>query len=329
MARYHIVFQSLKSSKIYYLAKTIRLNDKVVKIREKIGNTLPSSSETAELTSKPNLRLEKKAIEKKVGYALEHSKVKYIGLDAVRKLEESKYWGYIASLFLTSSEREYYETSSEVEYVHGTTAIEGNTFSLQQVDDLYLSGIPPSDKSLREINEVQNYKGVQSYRESYKGRVTLQFIKRLHEIIMDKIDSESAGLFRRRDDIGIRGVDISVWPSILIEEELQRIIDEYYENVRDGCHPFEEAVLFHYRFEVIHPFTDGNGRVGREVLNHMLTRARYPRLIVSKQDRGKYLGALRSGNKDDYHSMMTGFLDILENNRAKVFKDIMEGKFLS
>jgi Fic family protein len=326
MALYHIEIQSLKSSKIYYLAKTIRLNDKVLKVRQKLGNTPPSKNEKKDLISKPNLSLEIKALEKKISFGEKAYKTKYLQREKVRKLEESKYWNYMFSLFLTSSEQEYYETNNEIEYVHGTTAIEGNTFSLQQVDELLFKEVPPSDKSLREINEVQNYKMVQKIRETYNGKVTIPFIKKLHKIIMNKIDTESPGRFRRIDTIGIRGVDIAVCPAILIEDELQKIIENFYSSIKEGSHPFEEAVTFHYGFETIHPFTDGNGRVGREILNHMLTRAGFPRLIITKKDREKYLKSLQYGNQEKYEHMLSEFLEIFEDKRSLVFNEIISGK---
>ncbi len=326
MALYHIETQSLKSSKIYYLAKTIRVNDKVFQIREKIGKTQPTQNEIVELTSNPNLALEIKALEKRLVEGESRYKIKYLQPSDIRELEKSKYWGYISSIFLTPSEKEYFEINNELEYVHGTTAIEGNTFSLQQVDDLLQKNVPPSNKTLREINEVQNYNIVQKYRESYKGKATIPFIRKLHEIIMDKIDIEGAGHFRRIDSIGVRGVDIAVCPAIMIENELQKIIDEYYKNIHTNGHPFEEAVLFHYKFEIIHPFLDGNGRVGREVLNHILTKARFPRLIVNKRDREKYLDALQYGNLECFDEMLSIFIDLFVDNRASMFEEIISGK---
>ena len=326
MALYHIEIQSLKTSKIYYFAKTIRVNDKVLKIRKKIGTVRPSPEEESDMISKPNLSLEIKSLEKKISIGEMNYVTKYLQPDEISRLEKSRYWGYVSSLFLTASEQEYLSITSEIEYVHGTTAIEGNTFSLQQVDDLLQKKVLPSGKPLREINEVQNYEVVQKYRGSYKGKVTIPFIRKLHGIILEKIDTESAGRFRRMDSIGIRGVDIAVCPAIMIEGELQIIIDEYYSNIKTRGHPFEEAVMFHYKFEMIHPFTDGNGRVGREVLNHMLTRAGFPRLVVTMADREKYLNALQSGNQEYYSKMLADFIDILEDNRASVFDEILGGK---
>ena len=323
---YRIESQRLKSSEIYYLVKDIRVKDRTLKVRERIGKTRPTQQEESELNSTPSITLEVKSLYKKIDLSKGQSKARYLKLDDPLRLERTRYWREFFSLFLTTSEEQYFEDEGEVDYVHGTTAIEGNTFTVQQVDDLLRRGLSPSGKSLREINEVQNYLKVREIRESYGGKVTIQFIRRLHALIMDNIDLQSAGMFRRIDGIGIVGVDDAMTPAILIEGELQRIIGEYYENLSMGWSPFEEAVLFHYRFEMIHPFTDGNGRVGREILNHMLTRAGYPRLIFTKAGGEDYIDALHHGNRGLFEPMISRFIDLLIDKRADLFEDILKGK---
>jgi Fic family protein len=326
LSLYHIVSQSLKKSEIYYLAKSIRVNDKVIKIRIKLGNTKPTPKEEQFLVSTPNLTLEKKVLDKRIELCLEAYKPKYITPEDIKRLEKTNYWSHFFNLFLTKSEIDYFNETSRIEYIHGTTAIEGNTFSLQQVDDLLNREIIPTSKSLREINEVQNYLAVNEYLKDNTSKVTLSLIRNLHELIMNNIDSESAGRFRRIDTIGIRGVEIAVTPSLLIKSELESIVDEYYGNIQSGGHPFEEAILFHYRFEMIHPFTDGNGRVGREVLNFMLEKTRFPRLVIKAASREKYINALQDGNNGKYEDMLSSFIELLEDQRAETFKKILDGE---
>ncbi|MCK4443253.1 MAG: Fic family protein, partial [Thermoplasmata archaeon] len=222
---------------------------------------------------------------------------------------------------LTSSELESYEWEFEIAYVHGTTYIEGNTLTIREARNLLTHGITPKGKSLREIFEVQNYKKVLLYRNSYKGKVTIEFIKELHSIIVDNIDLESAGLFRRTDDFGIVGYDRTLCPASLIEEELDEAIRDFYSGLKEGKHPFELAVVFHHRFESIHPFADGNGRVGREVLNHMLVRHRFPRILILPKDRERYLDALKHGDEESASEMVKIFCNLLIEQRYDILEN--------
>ena len=222
---------------------------------------------------------------------------------------------------LTTSEIEVYERDFEVNYVQGTTSIEGNTLTTQQAYDLLVNNIPPDGKSLREINEVQNFKNVKKYRDSFRGKVTLVFIKTLHSLIMNNIDNQSAGVFRRIDSVCIAGCDLPVTPAILIKEELSKLIDSYYEQLGAGVHPFEASVMFHYNFEIFHPFTDGNGRVGREIFNCMLTKCGYPRLLFLGAERLKYLRSLKFGNDENNSNMIGIFADLISEQRFQILTE--------
>jgi Fic family protein len=149
-------------------------------------------------------------------------------------------------------------------------------------------------------------------------------------LIINNIDHESAGTFRRTDLIGISGCDRALTPSFEIEEDLDKVISGYYSNVRAEAHPFEETALFHYHFETIYPFTDGNGRVGRELFNYLLMRSKppYPKLLFLGKDRPEYLQALRHGNEERYAEIAVAFAELIIRQRQKVleenFRRIME-----
>jgi len=181
---------------------------------------------------------------------------------------------------------------------------------------------------LREINEIQNFINVKNYRDNHTGKVTLHFIKKLHALIMCNIDFDSAGQFRRIDDISIAGCDVMVTPSELIEEELTQLIEKYYSSLDAGGYPFEEAVLFHYNFEMIHPFTDGNGRVGRELFNYMLNEKNYPKLLFLGSEREAYLKMLHLGNEEKYQGMVVKFAQLIITQRFYVMLNRFK-KYLS
>jgi Fic family protein len=305
----------------YYLVKDVRVGPKNAKIKKYLGTTTPTPEDLDEYKKKYALEIELKAVKAAGRLGSIAYKTQYLTKDQVSLLEEIRYLTKASSKLLTKSESDAYEQQFEVKYVQGTTAIEGNTLSLQEASDLLLHGIVPHAKSLREVNEVQNFKSVKAFRESYKGHINPEFIKKLHSLIMHNIDEESAGIFRRTDDIGIVGTDIQLSPSVMIEDELKEISLYYYKRIKEGYHPFEEAVMYHYFFETIHPFADGNGRVGREILNYMLDWQKYPRLLFLGKDRAKYIDALRHGNAEKYPEMITTFADLILGQRMDILKN--------
>jgi Fic family protein len=109
-----------------------------------------------------------------------------------------------------------------------------------------------------------------------------------------------------------------VTPSILIRPELSKLINDYYRQLEKGIHPFEASVMFHYRFELIHPFTDGNGRVGREIFNYMLKKSGYPRLLFLGEDRDTYIRSLKAGNEEKYAEMIEVFADLINKQRHNI-----------
>ena len=71
----------------------------------------------------------------------------------------------------------------------------------------------------------------------------------------------------------------------------------------EGEHLLVHLARVHAKFECIHPFRDGNGRVGRLVLNLLLVRNGYPPAVIRKRDRPRYLRSLRSADKGDVSSL--------------------------
>jgi len=307
----------------YYLVKDIKVGKKNAKVRKYIGSSAPSPGELKNLSERLALEIETCAVEKAARLSHARYSTRYLSKDMSERLELLRYTYKAFTEILTTDEKRKYEEEFEINYVQGTTAIEGNTLTLGDTRDLLYGGLLPGKKSLREINEVQNFRRVIDYRNRYRGRLSLRYIKDLHSLIMNNIDHESAGTFRRTDLIGISGCDQALTPSFEIEEELDKIIDEYYNNMLAGAHPFEEATLFHYHFEMIHPFTDGNGRVGRELFTYLLMRSKppYPKLLFLGKDRPEYLQALRHGNEKRYAEMAVAFAELIIRQRQTVLKE--------
>ena len=319
--RLEVVYSTNHNPKCF-IVKDVCFEDKRRKVKVYLrSGSIPNQEEFDQSRETHAFELETRAAKKIGEWSIEKFNREHISSDSIAKLEELKYLYKRFTQLMTANELEVYEKNFEISYIQGTTSIEGNTFSKEEAFNFYLHGIVPKNKQMREINEIQNFKNVKKFRDSYKGKVTFDFIKTLHALIMANIDDDSAGTFRRTDDKAIGGCDLPLCPSILIEQNLKKTIQRYYTNLRDGYHPLEQAILFHYTFEMIHPFSDGNGRVGREIFNYMLNKVNFPRLLFLGEDREHYIEALKFGNLDQFENMVEKFVSIVIDQRKIVLLD--------
>jgi Fic family protein len=203
------------------------------------------------------------------------------------------------------------------EEAHHSTAIEGNTLVLRQVEALLAEGRAVGDKELREYMEVKGYadaadwvyhQGIQPGAWSGDELLSLTELRQVHRSTMNPVwdavphpdanEREGPGNFREHD---IQPFSAGMTPPswVLVPSE----IDSWLGDVnalkpRTPEFPQELAAL-HSRFECIHPFLDGNGRAGRLLLNLTLVRLGYPPAIIYKRQRNDYLRALRRADAGD------------------------------
>jgi fido (protein-threonine AMPylation protein) len=198
------------------------------------------------------------------------------------------------------------------EEAHHSTAIEGNTLVLKQVEKLLDEGRAVGNKELREYMEVRGYataaewvygQAISPTRLSRPEDVlTLAEVREIHHTAMtpvwdvaphpDATAREAPGSYREHEIHPFPGGMIPVsWP--LIPAEMETWIDDV--NALDTSQVAfpEDLGQLHVRFEQIHPFLDGNGRTGRLVVNLILVRLGYPPAIIYKRDRADYLRALQ------------------------------------
>jgi hypothetical protein len=162
------VSHSITGRPKYLLVKDVLAKGKKRKVSKYIkSGTAPSVAELATFKRLHSYELELKAIKKKAELSAPFYVSSLLSIEHLTRLEELRHLQQRFSDLLTINETEAYERSFEIHYINGTTSYEGNTLSLEQTRDLILAGLLPKDKSLREINEVQNSHKVIKYRNSY------------------------------------------------------------------------------------------------------------------------------------------------------------------
>ncbi|MDP3641400.1 MAG: Fic family protein [Alphaproteobacteria bacterium] len=194
----------------------------------------------------------------------------------------------------------------EVELTYTSNAIEGNTLTRKETALVIEKGITVGGKTLTEHIEATNHKEALEKIQSMvmqKG-FSIDDILIIHKIILKNIDDVNAGV--------VRNIPVRISGSSVILPNYQKVpnlLDAFVESLsvsRD--HPFLIAIDAHFKFVSIHPFTDGNGRTGRLLMNLFLMQNGYPPIIISPKERLKYIQSLEKGqlydDLTDYHDLM-------------------------
>lgn len=173
-----------------------------------------------------------------------------------------------------------------------SNAIEGNTLSLYETKMVIEEGVTIRGQPLRYYLEARNHADaldqVQTLADAHTP-IKSDTIRFLHQIMMDRV-LDDAGQWRR-GDAHIRGASFTP-PH---PHEVPRLMNEWTDWIARDDLPYsalQRAIVAHVLFEAIHPFADGNGRVGRLLLNLMLMQAGYPPALLPQEWRVSYLHGL-------------------------------------
>ncbi|ANC32657.1 Fic family protein [Isoptericola dokdonensis] len=201
---------------------------------------------------------------------------------------------------------------------HNSTAIEGNTLVLKEVEQLLHDGLAVGNKELKDYMEVRGYADAATWvyghaldpvHEVGTELLTLTEVRRLHQMAMTPVwdvaphpdagPNEGPGSFREHDIHPFPGgMQPPSWA--LVEPRLRDWLDRVNAIRESDVHAMEAAAAIHVGFEQVHPFIDGNGRTGRLLLNLVLCRLGYAPAIIQNRERPKYLRALRQADGGNF-----------------------------
>lgn len=182
----------------------------------------------------------------------------------------------------------------DVELTYTSNAIEGNTLTLRETAEVIEHGITVGGKRLKEhLEAVDHYDALLWMREiaSQTTPIGEATICELHRRVVLRSDPTIAGIYSRFPR-RIAGSPV-VFPNPAKVPQLMAELGDWL-----GATPTTPAAAFdaHFRLVAIHPFSDGNGRTARLLMNLMLLRGGYVPVAVRLEDRKAYLDALEEGS---------------------------------
>jgi len=290
----------VKGKRYYVLAHNIRVGTKIKRVVKYIGKNLPSKQKldtiTAEFESEIKILEEPELLSEKQKEIIEK----------IRK----NYQTYLKKISKNDIER--LEANVLTNFTYNTNAIEGSKLTVSDVMSVF-EGATPESKPLRDIYGAKNMREAYNYIRNLR-KLSQKELLELHKIVMRDILTMDLGEYRT--------VPVFIGqhkpPSVSQVARLMKNLFGWYRIAGKKLHPFELACKLHVKFETIHPFRDGNGRVGRLIMNYPLLKSGYPLLDIKFSDKPKYYAALEKIqlNKTDFKS----FIDFAFNTYVKIAK---------
>lgn len=193
------------------------------------------------------------------------------------------------------------------ESVYNSNAIENSTLTLQETEKILLDIAVSRDVSVREMFEAKNLARVVSYihTKSQAGEIDRKKIFLLHQMLIGGIQDGIAGRFRGKGEYVRVGTYIAPAPEH-IELMIASILSEYGSD--NDSYFLDKIAKFHLDFENVHPFCDGNGRIGRVLICYQLLRLGFPLIIIRDKEKTAYY---------------KGFADYREKKNTKTMEKVL------
>ena len=175
-------------------------------------------------------------------------------------------------------------TISELpEMVYNSNAIENSTLTLEDTEDILIRNQIRTDHEIREIYEAKNLAGAIEYlMDNPEKEISVELILKLHKTLLTNIRDEIAGRFRSGKEWVRVGTHIGANPEF-VNGFMHDLVRNY--NSDNGEYFLEKIAYFHAEFENIHPFGDGNGRIGRLLTNEQLDMLGLPPIIIPNKSK--------------------------------------------
>ena len=185
------------------------------------------------------------------------------------------------------------------ESVYNSNAIENSTLTISETERILLEMEVGRGVPVREIFEAKNLARLFEYLKNKDKWQELDkdFILLLHQLLLSNIDDRISGRFRGKGEYVRVGTHIAPAPEHIAAMLEALIIDHSSDQ---QSYILDKISRFHLEFEHIHPFCDGNGRIGRVLVNYQLMQSGFPPVIIRNKEKQTYYRAFteyRASNK--------------------------------
>ncbi len=290
----HIEKRKSKGKVKYYLSHSYREGSKVHKLRKYLGQDLVASKLNERKAIAEKLILEEvhkyKIIRSSLDVELSNEEI-----ESVKKIESE------IPLNVSHLSEQDWRLFSEL-FTYNTNAIEGSKLNQQEVKELLEHDKWP-DKSKEDIAEAYGVDEALMYIRESKEHISIELIKKIHKIVFKNSKPFAGKLRTKGEEVVVMDSKGTVVHEGAPQQRVRHLLNELMDWYRTHQKKYPGLILtavVHNQFENIHPFRDGNGRVGRILLNNILLKHGLPPINIDFKNRAEYYASLRAFeiNKD-------------------------------
>jgi len=294
----------------YYVTKNFRAgSNRWRKIRRYIGDKPPSKSQI----NKAIGEIEGEALQR--GLQRPPSKFPHLSDDEAEKLQDIKevYNRWYGKL--NPTDRRKHVEDFLVRFTYNSNAIEGNRLTLRETSMILTENIIPAGTTPNDYNEAINSKECYQYLKEYRGEFNQTFLLKIHELLTKNTDCEIVGAYRDHD-VQILGSEWLPPSHELVKGEMEKIYHWYYA-AKKRFHPVELGSILHNKLVRAHPFSDGNGRTSRVVMNWVLIKNDFPAFYIELSDKINYYRAIEEGDNGDDGAMVSYLTGVIVGQHTR------------
>ncbi|MDP4039736.1 MAG: Fic family protein [Candidatus Pacearchaeota archaeon] len=288
----------------YYLAHSFREGKKVHKIRKFLGADLNKTILDERIAKSRELireEIEKyNLIKDPLQFKLSERDIAFV------KKIESEIHVKISHL----SEQQWIQFSEL--FTYNTNAIEGSELNSKEVKEILEDNKWPEEKSKQDIAEAYGVSEAIKYIRETKEELSLDLIKKIHKIVFKNSKNFAGQLRKSGEEVVVKNRLGEIVHEGAPQSRVLYLLNElmeWYSKHKKTYPGLIVAAVVHNQFENIHPFRDGNGRVGRILLNYILLKNKLPPINIDFKSRAEYYASLQAyQNKHDLRPTINLFI---------------------
>ncbi len=299
----------IKGVEYYYFEFVFRTasRERIVYTRY-LGKSLP-------VNLKDKVRLFFDEISELVIERLDNKAMGYFPPNGADKIEQARGWYHYLSHELCSEEFKLFKDLFVVLFVLNSNRAEGSKVTRENIEKIINKKRKPRTKIDKEI--VNSFDAI-NFAFSKKMKWNAASVKRIHQLLFKNIDDDIAGKYKIENNIvGTGGIASITTPKEKVKEEMKKLMI-WLNNMKKKTYPPILALKFHWKFEQIHPFQDGNGRVGRILFNALLLDSFFMPVIFFSENHRAYSSAIAKAIEGRENKIAKYFTEQLKKTRRRI-----------